>query len=72
MPVMKFGGSSVADADRIRGVGDIIIARSKKESPPPVVVVSAMKGVTDTLLRAARSAESGKREYKEAIYELKG
>jgi aspartokinase/homoserine dehydrogenase 1 len=69
---MKFGGSSVADADRIRGVGDIIIARSKEKPNPPVVVVSAMKGVTDMLLGAARSAEAGKREYKDAIYELMG
>ena len=42
----KFGGSSLADAERIRCVIDILQARDE----PQVVVVSAMRGVTDALI----------------------
>lgn len=45
--VMKFGGSSVADADRIRHVASIVADYSRVI--PVVVVVSAMQGVTDRL-----------------------
>lgn len=49
----KFGGTSVADAGRIGGVIDILLARRE---PRQVVVVSAMKGVTDALIRLATRA----------------
>jgi aspartate kinase len=57
--VMKFGGTSVADADAIRRL--IAIARASRErlGRPPVVVVSAMSGVTDRLLALAAQAEQG-------------
>ena len=71
MFIMKFGGSSVADATRIRSVADIVISRSEKEGIAPVVVVSAMKGVTDTLIAAAKAAESGNSSYMSSIIELK-
>jgi len=71
MQIMKFGGSSVADAQRIKAVADIVISRTEKEELPPVVVVSAMKGVTDSLLSAASAAESGNLNYKDSITELK-
>jgi aspartate kinase len=51
--VMKFGGSSVADADRIRGIAEIVRARLDRR---PVVVVSALGGVTDLLERAIEAA----------------
>ena len=45
--VMKFGGTSVADADAImRVVGDRQ-GRARHSGLPPVVIVSAMSGVTD-------------------------
>jgi len=71
MPVMKFGGSSLADADRIRSVADIVSRRSAAETNRPIVVVSAMKGVTDALLAAADSAEHGNRSFRDAIDELR-
>lgn len=71
MHIMKFGGSSVADAGLIRSVADIIISRTEIDKIPPIVVVSAMKGVTDTLITAAAAAESGDHSYKSAIIELK-
>ena len=68
---MKFGGSSVADASRIRSVADIVISRMEKEENAPVVVLSAMKGVTDILISAASDAESGDNSYINAVAELK-
>jgi aspartate kinase len=54
--VMKFGGTSMADAERIRQVAAILAA----ERPSPVVaVVSAMSGVTDALLDVGRTAALG-------------
>jgi aspartate kinase len=57
MLVMKFGGSSVADAKQIQKVFEIVKGR---EARTPLVVVSAHKGVTDMLINAARAAASGK------------
>ena len=57
MVVMKFGGSSVADAARIAHVIDIATDRFASERV--CLVSSAMKGVTDTLLDAAAGAERG-------------
>src|SRR5574344_1399256 len=57
MIVMKFGGSSVANADRIRHVADIIKAYKKDR---PFVVLSAMGDTTDDLLEAADNAVKGK------------
>jgi aspartate kinase len=54
--VMKFGGSSVADADRIRGIAEIVRSRIDRT---PVVVVSALGGVTDLLERAIEAACRG-------------
>ncbi len=50
--VMKFGGSSVADADRIRRVAQRI-ARERAGGSDIVVVVSAMGDTTDELLALA-------------------
>jgi aspartate kinase len=56
--VMKFGGSSVADAERIRRVRGIVASYKARR---PVVVVSALRGVTDDLLNLAREALAGKK-----------
>jgi aspartate kinase len=50
--VQKFGGSSVADPERIRGVADHV-ARSRRQGDEVVVVVSAMGKETDELLHLA-------------------
>ena len=68
---MKFGGSSVADADRIRRVADIVIAQAEKDDHPPVVVVSAMKGITDALILAAKDAEAGSGSYRDSLDQIK-
>ncbi len=56
MIVMKFGGSSVANAERIRHVASIIQAYKEQR---PVVVLSAMGDTTDYLLDAADMAVKG-------------
>lgn len=56
MIVMKFGGSSVGSAERIKGVTDIIKSRLDQK---PVVVCSAVKGITDQLIDTAEKAANG-------------
>jgi aspartate kinase len=52
---MKFGGTSMGSADRMRVAAEII-SRQQRECPV-VVVVSAMSKVTDLLLETLRHAE---------------
>ncbi|HKQ95439.1 MAG TPA: aspartate kinase [Aestuariivirgaceae bacterium] len=53
--VMKFGGTSVADLDRIRNVARHV-EREVKAGQQVAVVVSAMAGQTDQLVKWARDA----------------
>ncbi len=53
---MKFGGTSVADAQRIRAVADVV---GRHVDRRPVVVVSALGGVTDRLVEAVGVAGEG-------------
>jgi aspartate kinase len=62
--VMKFGGSSVADAKRILAVRAIVADRRDRM---PTVVVSALAGVTDLLQEAIDAARSGERELLERL-----
>ncbi len=59
--VMKFGGSSVADGDKMRKVGTIV-RKFHKEGHQIVVVTSAMQGVTDSLSEIARKASMGHKD----------
>jgi aspartate kinase len=59
--VMKFGGTSVGDADCIRRAAAIV--QSAATQGPIVVVVSAMGGVTNRLIQAAQRAEAGELEF---------
>ena len=52
LAIQKFGGTSVADADRIRAVADHI-ARTVRDGDQVVAVVSAMGKMTDDLLQLA-------------------
>ncbi len=56
--VMKFGGSSLADADTIRHCAALVRGRG---SDRVVTVVSAMAGVTDMLIELAQAAADGTR-----------
>jgi aspartate kinase len=61
--VQKYGGTSVADAGRIRRVAARLLA-TKRAGHDVVAVISAMAGVTDTLIKLARelSPEPTERE----------
>ena len=52
--VQKFGGTSVADVDRIRAVAERVAA-SRARGDQVVVVVSAMAGETNRLLALAKA-----------------
>ncbi len=56
--VMKFGGTSVGTAEAISQV--VKIVRDARETWPRLVVItSALAGVTNLLLEAAKNAENG-------------
>ncbi|MGA3325372.1 MAG: aspartate kinase [Terriglobia bacterium] len=57
---MKFGGTSVGNAERMKSVAEIVADHAQRAEV--VVVVSAMGGVTDMLIRAANEASQGDRE----------
>ena len=56
MIIVKFGGTSVGDADAISRVAEIVRARLDRQ---PIVVVSAMAGATNELLALAEQAARG-------------
>jgi aspartokinase/homoserine dehydrogenase 1 len=58
MIVMKFGGTSVGSAERIRSVAKIVASERSKQ---PIVVVSAMSQVTNLLVDLAALASEGNR-----------
>ena len=61
--VLKYGGSSVADADKVRGVASIV-ARRCKAGEKLVVVVSAMGKTTNHLIELAGSISPQSGHYK--------
>lgn len=67
--VMKFGGSSVGSAEAIRRAASLIEATCEK-GYRVVVVVSAMRGVTDILINAATSAAAGEQNASEEVKKL--
>ncbi|MBY0487686.1 MAG: bifunctional aspartate kinase/homoserine dehydrogenase I [Flavobacteriaceae bacterium] len=69
MIVLKFGGTSVANAQNIQLAINIVTEKSKKEKL--AVVVSALSGVTDMLLNASQKAASKDENYKNNIEEIK-
>lgn len=66
MRVLKFGGSSVKDADRIRNVGNILKGYSD-QGIKYTVVFSAMGGITDLLISMATKASKGNEDYKSDV-----
>jgi aspartate kinase len=56
MIVQKFGGTSVADPDAIKRLIEIARCAHQGDRRGPTVVVSAMSGVTDSLLSIAAAA----------------
>jgi bifunctional aspartokinase / homoserine dehydrogenase 1 len=68
MQVIKFGGSSVASAENINKVVDII--KNKPAGDKIAVVVSALGGITDLLLQCAGLAANNNETYKTSLQEI--
>lgn len=66
LQVMKFGGTSVGDTSAIQKVAAIVHAAARESAL--VVVVSAMSGVTNELLEAAKHAAAGDRAAVQEIF----
>lgn len=67
MQVLKFGGSSVKNAENINKVIDIV--KEKITTGRTIVVVSALGGITDILLQCSQLASEGNEAYKEKLLE---
>lgn len=67
MKVLKFGGTSVGSADTIKKVKEIV----QQQTTDVIVVVSALGGVTDLILKAARIAEAGTEDFHQILAEIK-
>jgi len=66
MKILKFGGSSVGSADRIKNVLSIIDQTAKQENTV-CVIFSAYQGVTDQLIEMGKLAAAGKEEYRDLL-----
>ena len=66
MKVLKFGGTSVANAESLSNVLKIV----QKQKGPTAVIVSALGGITDLLMEMLSSAQSGKQEYRKGFLEI--
>ena len=67
MQVLKFGGSSVKNAENINRV--IAIVSEKVKKGQTIVVVSALGGITDILLLCSKLAAEGNETYKGKLLE---
>lgn len=68
MKVLKFGGTSVANAQNIKLVLDIVITKAKEEKL--IVVVSAFSKVTNLLQLASQKAAAGDESFKDILADL--
>lgn len=68
MHVLKFGGTSVAHAENIKKVTAIV--HDKAATEKTVVIVSALGGITDALLRCGTLAAQGDVTYKQSLQEV--
>ena len=68
MNVLKFGGSSVANAENINKIA--LILQSKLESKKLVVIVSALGGITDALINSVQLASKGDELYKTELQKI--
>ncbi|HET6853436.1 MAG TPA: hypothetical protein VFH46_14130, partial [Pyrinomonadaceae bacterium] len=67
--VYKFGGTSVANAERYRAAAEIVLARQHGERV--AVVVSAMSGVTNELIQLVELAANRDNSYLTTLENLK-
>ncbi|MEK7133699.1 MAG: aspartate kinase [Patescibacteria group bacterium] len=68
--VLKFGGTSMGSADAMKKVISIV-RKPQKDAHIAAVVVSAMSGITNELIRAARLAAAKDPSYKKVLKNIK-
>ncbi|MEO8854187.1 MAG: bifunctional aspartate kinase/homoserine dehydrogenase I [Ginsengibacter sp.] len=68
MRVLKFGGSSVANADNINKI--VAILKDRLPNEKLILVVSALGGITDTLLTTIVLASEGNEDYKSQLEQI--
>ena len=69
MIVLKFGGSSVASADTIKQVHQVLVSRLG--STRMLVVFSAFQGITNQLLSTGTQAAEGDPHYRDALLDVR-
>ncbi len=69
MKILKFGGTSVGDADRIRHVVELI-GEARRANGGVAIVASAMHDVTNLLIEATRLAYRGEQGYATVLQDL--
>lgn len=67
MRVLKFGGTSLADANCIKKVAEIVESQLTTRNKPKAVVVSAFAKMTDLLNEMAQKASLGDINYESAL-----
>jgi aspartokinase/homoserine dehydrogenase 1 len=67
--VLKFGGTSLGNSDRVQEVASIIAAQS--EEGPTIAVVSAFGQVTDELVATSELAKAGDKRYAAKLEEIR-
>ena len=68
MQVLKFGGTSVANGDNINKM--VALVQQALTRDRIILIVSALGGITDTLIQAGTLAASGEESYKEKLQEV--
>lgn len=68
MQIIKFGGTSVADAKRIRQLSEVVNHYNNQKQL--IVVVSALGGVTNLLEECGKSALEGSKKYTELVEQI--
>ena len=63
---MKFGGTSVGSVESILSVKRIV----ERQTEPVIVVVSALGGITDKLIRTSQMAVEGNIAYQKSFAEI--
>ena len=66
MKVLKFGGTSVGSVESILNVKKIV----EGQTEPVIVVVSALGGITDKLIKTSQMALEGDSQYQKPFYEI--
>ena len=66
MKVLKFGGTSVGSVESILNVKKIV----ENQTEPVIVVVSALGGITDKLIKTSQMAYEGDSQYLKSYYDI--